>query len=66
MIPADQPLATPEAILPLRPQLLYDVEEYGDWWLLHSNDNAPDYRILARLISEAEAPWQQLVAAKYF
>lgn len=64
MIPADQPLAAPVAVLPLRPQQLYDVEEYGGWWLLHSNDNAPDYRILARRVAEPAAPWQELVAAR--
>ena len=64
MIPADQPLAAPLPIVPLRPQLLYDVEDHGDWWLLHSNDNAPDYRILARPIADDAAAWQQLVAAR--
>lgn len=64
MIPADQPLAAPVAILPLQPQVLYDVEDHGELWLLHTNDAAPDYRILARPIADHAAPWQELVAAR--
>lgn len=64
MIPADQPQLAPVAILPLQPQVLYDVEDHGELWLLHTNDAAPDYRILARPIADHAAPWQELVAAR--
>jgi oligopeptidase B len=59
-----QPLRLIEA---RRQGIEYGVEHFRDslgrtWWLKITNEDATDFRLLARLVDETDAPWRELIA----
>jgi oligopeptidase B len=45
----------------------YGVEHYRDslgqgWWLKITNEDATDFRLLARRVEDTDAPWRELIA----
>ncbi|MDH2904065.1 MAG: S9 family peptidase [Actinomycetota bacterium] len=50
-----------------RQDIEYGVEHFRDrlgrdWWLKITNEDATDFRLLARHVEEATAPWRELIA----
>ena len=54
-------------IEPRRHGIEYSVEHFRDprgrrWWLKVTNEDATDFRLLARRVEDSDAPWRQLIA----
>ena len=52
---------------PRRQGIEYGVEHFRDssgrtWWLKITNEDATDFRLLARRVEESDAPWRELIA----
>jgi oligopeptidase B len=52
---------------PRRQDIEYALEHFRDssgrrWWLKITNEDATDFRLLARLVDENEGPWRELIA----
>ena len=50
-----------------RQDIEYGVEHFRDatgqrWWLKITNEDAKDFRLLARRVDETDAPWRELIA----
>jgi len=66
LIPADDPIASPVVARPRRVGLRYDLEHWGDRWVVLTNDGgAVDFKIM---VSEAGVPdaesWREWIAHK--
>ena len=66
-IDASSPTADFVLIEPRRHGIEYSVEHFRDargrrWWLKVTNEDATDFRLLARRVESAEEPWRELIA----
>lgn len=61
-IPADQPTAKPVMIQPRTQDLEYSVQHHGNHFLIHTNDQATDFRVVKAPIAQpGREHWQELV-----
>lgn len=63
-VPAHQPKAAPQVIEPRRQGHEYTVDERSGWFYLRSNENATNFRVIARRIEAQASPsaLQEVVA----
>ncbi|HUX05176.1 MAG TPA: S9 family peptidase [Acidimicrobiales bacterium] len=66
-IPAHDPTAAPVLLEARRAGIEYGLEHYRDgagrgWWLKLTNEDATDFRLLARRVDQAE--WRQIIAER--
>jgi oligopeptidase B len=54
LVPTDRPTDDPTVVLPRRPDVEYGVDHWGDSFVMHTNADAVDFRIL---IVDADAEW---------
>ena len=54
LVPTDRPTDDPTVVLPRRPDVEYGVDHWGDSFVMHTNADAVDFRIL---IAAADAEW---------
>ena len=54
LVPTDRPTDDPTVVLPRRPDVEYGIDHWGDSFVMHTNDDAVDFRIL---IADADADW---------
>ncbi len=62
MLRADQPMGTFRTIRPRRAELLYDVEHHGDRFLITTNENAPNFKLVTAP-EQDPGNWRDLVPA---
>ena len=60
VVPATEPMATPRSIAGRRPDHEYSVEPWGDRFVIVTNDEAEDFRVVTAPIDEP-AEWTELV-----
>lgn len=61
-IPADRPTQAPRLIQKRVQGLLYDVQHHGDRWIISTNDQANDFRVVQAPLSQADrSHWQPLI-----
>jgi oligopeptidase B len=60
VIPADQPSSEPTVVVPRRPDVEYSVDHWGDHFVIHTNLDAEDFRVMTAPIV-APANWTELV-----
>ena len=61
---ADQPMGAFRVIRPRRAELLYDVEHHGDRFLITTNENAPNFKLVAAPAADPRPEnWRELVPA---
>ncbi len=61
-IPADQPESAPAVIAPRRHGIEYSVEHHGDRWLIVTNEDAINFRLMAAPIgSQSRELWIELI-----
>jgi oligopeptidase B len=56
LIPTDRPLDEPVVVLHRRPEVEYSIDDWGDSLVMHTNDDAVDFRVL---IAPAGADWTE-------
>lgn len=47
LVPTDRPTDDPAVVLPRRDDVEYGIDDWGDSFVMHTNDEAVDFRILA-------------------
>ncbi|HEX8830605.1 MAG TPA: S9 family peptidase [Longimicrobium sp.] len=63
-LPADQPMGTFRVLRPRQPELLYEVEHHGDRFLITTNENAPNFKLVSAPAADPRAEnWRDLVPA---
>ncbi|HEU4559499.1 MAG TPA: S9 family peptidase [Longimicrobium sp.] len=63
-LPADQPMGTFRVIRPKTPNVLYSVQHHGDRFLITTNENAPNFKLVSAPDSDPRAEnWRDLVPA---
>ena len=61
---ADQPMGTFRVLRPRQPELLYEVEHHGGRFLIVTNENAPNFKLVAAPAADPRpAGWRDLVPA---
>lgn len=62
ILPADQPLAELQVVEPRRPWLEYYVEHHGDRFLIRTNDEAENFKLVeAPVSSPGKEHWRELL-----
>jgi len=65
IIPTDRPTDDPVAVMPRRENVEYGIDHWGDSFVMHTNDDAVDFRLLVAA-DDADttnaAAWTELVA----
>ncbi|MDX2192033.1 MAG: S9 family peptidase [Gemmatimonadales bacterium] len=62
LIPADRPATAPRVVAPRRPDVEYEVEHWGDRWVIVTNDGAPNFRVMQAPEARPErAAWTPLL-----
>jgi len=62
VLPADQPMGTFRMIRPRKAELLYEVEHHGGRFLITTNENAPNFKLVSAPASDP-GNWRDLVPA---
>ncbi|MFN8442304.1 MAG: S9 family peptidase [Caldilineaceae bacterium] len=61
-IPADQPTRAPQVIEPRQHRVEYDVEQHGDFFLITTNLEAENFRVMrAPTDAPGKAHWQEVI-----
>jgi oligopeptidase B len=60
LVPADDPTATPVLMRPRVPDVEYNVDDWGDRFVVLTNLDAPDFRIMSAPL-DAPGDWAELV-----
>ncbi|WP_370325858.1 S9 family peptidase [Euzebya sp.] len=61
VLPADDPTATPRVVRPRAEGVEYDVDHWGDRFVIVTNDGAEDFRVMTAPL-DAPGEWEELVA----
>ncbi len=61
VIPADQPEAEPRPVRPRQPDVEYSVDHWGDRFVILTNLDAPDFRVMTAPL-DAPGDWSELIA----
>ncbi len=65
LVPADDPTAAPTVVLARRDDVEYGIDHWGDRFVMHTNDDAVDFRVLSCPVDDDwsdPAAWSELVA----
>ena len=65
LIPADDPLAAPDLVIERRDDVEYSVDHWGDTFVMHTNLDAVDFRLLSAPVDgdwHTWSGWSELVA----
>lgn len=60
LVPAADPTKAAHVVAPRRPEIEYSVDHWGDCWVVLTNDDATDFRIMRAPI-DAPAQWSELI-----
>lgn len=64
LIPAAAPTESPQVALPRREDVEYGLDHWGDRWVMHTNDQAVDFRVLVAdgdVRSSTPDAWRELI-----
>lgn len=65
LVPSAQPLIAPTCVLPRRDGIEYQIDHWGDRFVMVSNDDAVDFRVMAASVDDDwtdSTSWSELVA----
>jgi len=69
LIPSNDPLAEPTVVAARQPDVEYHIDDWGDRFVMVTNDEAVDFRVLATRptdrpteVADLAGPWQEFVA----